>query len=60
MLRRPDGRTAVARKGAPVVTVTGEPGELTLFCFGRQASASVTLDGEKEAVARLTTTELGL
>ncbi|MFF4419384.1 TIGR03085 family metal-binding protein [Streptomyces sp. NPDC001549] len=60
VLRRPDGRTAVAHKGAPVVTVTGEPGELTLFCFGRQAAASVTLDGEKEAVAKLTVAALGI
>lgn len=60
VLRRPDGRTAVARKGVPVVTVTGEPGELTLFCFGRQGSAAVTLDGDKTAVAELTVAELGL
>ncbi|QEU83122.1 TIGR03085 family metal-binding protein [Streptomyces subrutilus] len=60
VLRRPDGRTAVARKGVPVVTVTGEPGELTLFCFGRQAAAAVSLDGEPEAVAKLATAELGL
>uniref|UniRef100_A0AAU2JN62 TIGR03085 family metal-binding protein n=1 Tax=Streptomyces sp. NBC_00049 TaxID=2903617 RepID=A0AAU2JN62_9ACTN len=60
VLRRPNGQTAVAHKGTPVVTVTGEPGELTLFCFGRQASAAVTLDGEKEAVAKLTVAELGI
>lgn len=34
VLRRPDGQTAVAHKGAPVVTVTGEPGELLLFAAG--------------------------
>ncbi|MCB5167826.1 TIGR03085 family protein [Streptomyces bambusae] len=60
VLRRPDGRTVVARKGAPVVTVTGEPGELTLFCFGRQAAAQVTLDGERSAVAALTKARLGI
>ncbi|KIF01383.1 hypothetical protein PL81_35910 [Streptomyces sp. RSD-27] len=60
VLRRPDGRTAVARKGVPVVTVTGEPGELTLFCFGRQAAAQVDLEGRKEAVSRLATTQLGI
>ncbi|MFJ9647403.1 TIGR03085 family metal-binding protein [Streptomyces sp. NPDC004244] len=60
VLRRPNGQTAVAHKGTPVVTVTGEPGELTLFCFGRQSAAAVELDGEKEAVARLTTAQLGL
>ncbi|MFI6643755.1 TIGR03085 family metal-binding protein [Streptomyces sp. NPDC050504] len=60
VLRRPDGRTAVARKGAPVVTVTGEPGELVLFAFGRQDAARVELDGEKEAVARVLEGRLGL
>ncbi|MEV7420340.1 TIGR03085 family metal-binding protein [Streptomyces sp. NPDC089919] len=60
VLRRPDGRTAVAHKGVPVVTVTGEPGELTLFCFGRQDAARIDLDGEKTAVAQLTTAKLGI
>ncbi|POX39911.1 TIGR03085 family protein [Streptomyces sp. Ru73] len=60
VLRRPDGRTAVAHRGTPVVTVTGEPGELTLFLFGRQGAAKVELDGDKEAVARLQEAKLGL
>ncbi|MCY0921173.1 MULTISPECIES: TIGR03085 family metal-binding protein [unclassified Streptomyces] len=60
VLRRPNGQTTVAHKGTPVVTVTGEPGELTLFCFGRQSSAAVELDGPAEAVAKLTTAQLGL
>lgn len=53
VLRRPDGRTAVAHRGTPVVTVTGEPGELTMFLFGRQGHARVELDGDKEAIERL-------
>lgn len=53
VLRRPDGQTAVAHRGAPVVTVTGEPGELTLFAFGRHDVARVELDGDKDAIARL-------
>ena len=60
VLRRPDGQTAVAHKGAPVVTVTGEPGELLLFAAGRQDAARVELDGDKDALARLHTAELGL
>ncbi|WP_030209381.1 TIGR03085 family metal-binding protein [Streptomyces sp. NRRL S-87] len=60
VLRRPNGQTAVAHKGTPVVTVTGEPGELTLFCFGRQEAAHVELDGDKTAVARLTQAQLGI
>ncbi|MFD3541700.1 TIGR03085 family metal-binding protein [Streptomyces sp. NPDC058662] len=60
VLRRPNGQTAVAHKGRPVVTVTGEPGELTLFCFGRQDAAAVALDGEKEAVAQVSAARLGI
>ena len=53
VLRRPDGQTAVARKGTPVVTVTGEPSELTMFVSGRQQAARVEAEGDKEAVARV-------
>ncbi|MET7439647.1 TIGR03085 family metal-binding protein [Streptomyces sp. NPDC004082] len=53
VLRRPNGQTAVARKGTPVVTVTGEPSEVLLFAYGRQNVADVELDGDKEAIARL-------
>ncbi|MER6912905.1 TIGR03085 family metal-binding protein [Streptomyces sp. NPDC000594] len=60
VLRRPDGQTAVARKGTPVVTVTGEPSELTLFAFGRQGAAQVDLSGDKEAVERVRTARLGI
>lgn len=60
VLRRPDGRTAVAHRGTPVVTVVGEPGELTMFAFGRQEVADVALDGDKEAIDRLLAAGLGL
>ncbi|MCF1596717.1 TIGR03085 family metal-binding protein [Streptomyces muensis] len=53
VLRRPDGQTAVAHKGTPVVTVTGEPSELLLFAYGRQSAAKVELDGDKDAIAKL-------
>ncbi|WP_320779369.1 TIGR03085 family metal-binding protein [Streptomyces sp. CRN 30] len=53
VLRRPDGQTVVAHKGAPVVTVTGEPSELLLFLYGRQQAADVELDGDKDAIATL-------
>ncbi|UDL99330.1 TIGR03085 family metal-binding protein [Streptomyces longhuiensis] len=53
VLRRPDGRTVVAHKGAPVVTVTGEPGELLMFAFGRQDAARVETEGEKDAIGKL-------
>jgi uncharacterized protein (TIGR03085 family) len=60
VLRRPDGRTAVAHKGTPVVTVTGEPGELTLFLSGRQAQADVSAEGDKDAVAKVMDAKLGV
>ncbi|MGH4027620.1 TIGR03085 family metal-binding protein [Actinomycetota bacterium Odt1-20B] len=61
VLRRPDGRTVVAHKGAPVVTVTGEPNELLMFTYGRQETADVELDGDKEAIARVRDTkQLGI
>ncbi|MEV0787508.1 TIGR03085 family metal-binding protein [Streptomyces sp. NPDC050423] len=60
VLRRPDGQTVVAHKGTPVVTVTGEPGELLLFAFGRQDAARVELEGDQEAISRVTTAKLGM
>ncbi|MBV7694931.1 TIGR03085 family metal-binding protein [Streptomyces sp. TRM70350] len=53
VLRRPDGQTAVAHRGTPVVTVTGEPSELLLFLYGRQSAAKVDVDGDQEAIDRL-------
>ncbi|MZF89251.1 TIGR03085 family metal-binding protein [Streptomyces sp. SID5643] len=53
VLRRPDGQTAVAHRGTPVVTVTGEPSELVLFSYGRQNAAKVDLDGDENAIAKL-------
>ena len=60
VLRRPDGQTAVAHKGAPVVTVTGEPGELVVFMSGRQGHAVVEMDGAEQAVAAVRSAKFGL
>jgi uncharacterized protein (TIGR03085 family) len=61
VLRRPDGQTVVAQRGAPVVTVTGEPSELVLFLYGRQNKAKVELDGDEDAIAKLhETKQLGI
>ncbi|MFD7440393.1 TIGR03085 family metal-binding protein [Streptomyces sp. NPDC059909] len=60
VLRRPDGQTAVAHRGTPVVTVTADPGELTLFAFGRQKQASVGLEGDEDAVAKVREAKLGM
>ncbi|MCM2512533.1 TIGR03085 family metal-binding protein [Streptomyces griseoincarnatus] len=61
VLRRPDGQTTVARRGAPVVTVTGQPSELVMFAYGRQGAAKVELDGDEKAIAQLRATkQLGI
>ncbi|MEQ8144373.1 TIGR03085 family metal-binding protein [Streptomyces sp. OP7] len=61
VLRRPDGQTAVARRGTPVVTVTGQPSELVMFAYGRQSAAKVELDGDENAIAELRATkQLGI
>jgi uncharacterized protein (TIGR03085 family) len=60
VLRCPDGRTFVAHKGTPVVTVTGEPSELIMFAFGRQAAAKVDADGPEDAVAKAYGAKLGV
>lgn len=62
VLRLPDGTTSVARKPTELgsVTVTGEPSELVLFCFGRQQVADVTFDGAPETIERLRTASFGV
>lgn len=58
VLRRPDGLTRRARKGTSDVTLTGPPGELLLYAFGRRNHARVEVDGPPEATARLAATQL--
>jgi uncharacterized protein (TIGR03085 family) len=49
----PGTQPITAKRGTPVVTVTGTPGELTLWAFGRTSAARVQLDGDSDAVTRL-------
>ncbi len=44
-------RAARARSGEPTARLTGLPGELLLYLFGRQRAAHVELTGSAEAVA---------
>jgi hypothetical protein len=62
VLRLPDGTESVARRPTEQgsVTVTGEPAELLLFCFGRQTVAQVELDGDSTAVERLRSASFGI
>lgn len=62
VLSLPDGTTAVAKRPTELgsVTVTGEPAELVLFCFGRQQVADVRLEGDAELIERLRSASFGV
>ncbi len=53
LLRADGGRAEAGPEGGGYVEVTGEPGELALFAFGRGARARVHVAGAREAVAAL-------
>ena len=54
------GRSAVhVRSGSRPVTVTGEPGELALYFFGRRDEAVVDLDGDPEGIREVSTAPIG-
>jgi uncharacterized protein (TIGR03085 family) len=48
------------RSGEPIARLSGPPGELLLFIFGRQAAAQVDLSGPPEAVAAVHRTHFGM
>ncbi|MGW2249718.1 TIGR03085 family metal-binding protein [Kitasatospora sp. NPDC001660] len=53
-LRQPDGRSlTTGPAGTPVVRITGEPGELILFTYGRGARTTLDVDGPADAVEAL-------
>lgn len=53
-LCRPDGAVVtVGPAGAPTVRITGEPGELVLFVYGRGARTELAVDGPADAVEAL-------
>jgi len=53
-----DGQAFRAHGGTPTVTLTGRPGELLLYAFGRQDHARVDLDGDSASVEALAATTL--
>jgi uncharacterized protein (TIGR03085 family) len=59
-LRRPDGVTAVGRRGSPAVELTGPASELLLFAFGRRAHARVRIEGDPAAVRTLQESSVGI
>ena len=48
------------RPGEPTARLTGPPGELLLYLFGRQAAADVEVSGPPEAVAVMHQTRFGM
>lgn len=61
VLERTDKQARAVLKEAPAtVVVRGLPSELVLFVYGRTAQARVELDGPEDAVAALTSTDLGV
>jgi uncharacterized protein (TIGR03085 family) len=57
-LRTPDGQTVVEAGNGSPVTVTGPPGELLLFAFGRNA-VRVDFSGDADAVAAVRAAKRG-
>jgi uncharacterized protein (TIGR03085 family) len=49
-----------ARRGTPAARITGPPGELLLYLFGRQNAANVELGGQREAVEAVQRARLGM
>jgi hypothetical protein len=54
-----DERVSV-RPGEPTAVLSGPPGELLLYLFGRQATAQVEVSGPPQAVAALRRTHFGM
>lgn len=59
-LARPDnGELVLAKRGPRTVTVSGAPGELLLFAFGRE-QRQIEFDGEQADIAVVKSLKLGL
>jgi uncharacterized protein (TIGR03085 family) len=54
------GEKMSVRSGEPRARLSGPPGELLLYVFGRQAVAQVAVNGSPEAVAAVRRTHLGM
>lgn len=54
------GSTVTVRPGPPVARLTGRPGELLLYLFGRQDAARVEVGGPPQAVAAVRRAHFGM
>jgi uncharacterized protein (TIGR03085 family) len=53
-------RTVRARRGEPTARITGPPGELLLYLFGRQGAAQVEVTGPSAAIEAVRRTHFGM
>jgi uncharacterized protein (TIGR03085 family) len=53
-----DDQMFQAHRGTPAVTISGPPGEILLYAFGRKGQARVDLEGDNAAVEALAATTL--
>ena len=58
-IARPDGEPVDIRTGARQVTATGDPGELTMFFFGRRDQSRVELTGDPGGIAEVLSAPIG-
>jgi uncharacterized protein (TIGR03085 family) len=54
------GREAKERGTGPRLTLTGDPGELTMFGAGRQGAARIEISGDEALAAQLRAASLGV
>ncbi len=54
------GQIIRARRGQPTARITGHPGELLLYLFGRADAADVSITGSPEAIDAVKRTAFGM
>lgn len=59
-LHTPDGRERVVSTDGAAVSMTGAPGELTLYMSGRKGAAVVELEGDPAAIAIVQAASFGV
>ncbi|THJ67568.1 TIGR03085 family protein [Arthrobacter echini] len=60
ILVRPNGPRHVAKRAPVSVAIIGEPGELVMHAHGRREQALVTFEGQPDAVALLSSADVGI
>jgi uncharacterized protein (TIGR03085 family) len=58
-ISRPGGEPVAVRNGGRRVTATGDPGELTMFFFGRREQSHVELTGDPDGIAEVRSAPIG-